>query len=427
MQDKRERKQQRKEHKERRRARRDGDLSEYIMLSLLKEGPLTLEGIEKATALQTVDISSYSRTQRANYKGVQACIEGLTEKQIVKLNSEGKYELTEKGKIDAQVTAQTMEKGAVMLENQFLSPSATARNTIIGNIFLSILKLVAGFASGSVGLIADGADTTVGTIASGIVWCGIKFKKETIGTITTIVLMFFTAITLAADSVKSVVENFQGTFTPMTMPYLIIIVELIALVSAFILTMYQRYVGRRSQSFALISQSVDSKNSMYSSAAVIIGAVFSIFGIFWVDAVVGAFIAVRISIDGLDLTRQTIRSMRGEKPDYSQFKLPFEKQIGIRRLENFRNWVLYLVKNEKQCTKQAIVESLEKTFRPSYMPAVFSEFTMGKDFDFETHFDDIVQPLIENCYIQETNGTYYITDSGKTFLKDLMETAKYRR
>ena len=156
MQDKEERKLLRKARKKRRKARRDGDLSEYIMLSLLKEGPLTLEGIQNATALQTVDISSYSRTQKVNFKGVQACIEDLTEKQLLKLNSEGKYELTDKGKTDAQVTSQTMEKGAAMLENQLLSPSATARNTIISYVIIAVLQLFAGFFSGSVGLIADG-------------------------------------------------------------------------------------------------------------------------------------------------------------------------------------------------------------------------------------------------------------------------------
>ena len=150
--------------------------------------------------------------------------------------------------------------------------------------------------------------------------------------------MFVTATTLAYESVTSVIENIQGTFTPMSMPYLVIIVEIIALISAFIFSAYQRYVGRRSQNFSLISQSVDSKNSMYSAAAVIIGVVFSIFGIYWVDAIVGGFIAVRIIIDGVDLTRQTIRTLKGEEPDYSQFKLPFEKEIGVRRLENFRNW-----------------------------------------------------------------------------------------
>ncbi len=426
MQERREKRQLRKEIRQRKR-RVDGDLSESILLSLLKEGPLNLDELEKATALHTVDFSQYAQRQRVEPQNVQVCCGDLVSRQLIQLNSEAKYELTDKGKANAQENAWAMEKGAAMLENQFLSPSATARNTIIGYIIMSVLKLFVGLLGGSVGLIADGADTTVDTIASGIVWCGIKFKKEVVGTITVIVLMFFTSITLAVESVTSVIESFEGSFPPMSMPYLVIIIELIALLTAFIFSTYQRYVGRRSQNFSLLSQSVDSKNSMYSAAAVIVGAVFSIFGIHWVDAIVGGIIAVRISIDGVDLTRQTIRSLKGEKPDYSQFKLPFEKQIETRRMETYRNWVLYIVKNEKQATKEAIVTSLWKTFKPSYMPAVFTEFTVGKDFDFKTNFDKIVQPLIENCYLQETDGTYFLTETGKTYLKDLIDSARYRR
>jgi len=40
------------------------------------------------------------------------------------------------------------------------------------------MKLLAGFLSGSVGLIADGADATVDTVSASLVWIGIKYKKE---------------------------------------------------------------------------------------------------------------------------------------------------------------------------------------------------------------------------------------------------------
>jgi cation diffusion facilitator family transporter len=419
--------QERRERLQRRKKRIDGDLSEFILLSLLKEGPLTLSDIEKAMALQTGELSRLARRKGVNSQNVQVCCEDLVDKQLLALNSDLKYELTEKGRDNAQISAQTMEKGAAILEKQILSPSATARNSIISYMLLAFLKLFAGFTSGSVGLIADGTDTTVDTTSSFIVWCGIKFKKEIVGTITIIGLMFVTAVTLAVSSVTSVIENIRGTFVPMSSPFVVIVVEVVALTAAFSLSMYQRYVGRRSQNLSLISQSVDSKNSMYSAAAVIIGAIFSIVGIHWVDAIVGCFIAVKILSNGVDLTRQTVRSMKGEKPDYSQFKMPFEEEVSQRRMETFRNWALYLFKKEKQCSKQVISASIDKTFRPSYMPAVFSEFTMGGDFDFEDDFDEIVQPLIENCYLQESDGIYSLTAIGKTYLKDLIDTAKYHR
>jgi cation diffusion facilitator family transporter len=351
----------------------------------------------------------------------------MVNRKWLQLTSEAKYELTHEGRLQAKEKAETMEQGARMIENQFLSPSATARNSTGIYIFVAVLKMVAGFLSGSVGLMADGADTTVDTAASAIVWAGIKFKKEVLGTVTILGLMFLTAVLLFVNSARSIVENVAGTFTPMTMPLVVIIVEIVAMLSMFIVSLYQRFVGKRSQSLSLISQSVDSKNSVYSSAAVVVGALFSIFGVYWIDAIVGAFIAVRITLDGVGLTKEVIRMRRGEKPEFSKYRLPFEKAISQRRLDNFRNWILYAIHNNKLSTKIELVKSLETTFRPSYMPAVFNEFTTGRSVDFEADFPQIIKPLIDEGYVVESECCYKITEKGKTYLKDTIDTIRYRQ
>jgi hypothetical protein len=81
----------------------------------------------------------------------------LSTKGMIRLNQEGKYELTEEGRKQAQEYSRGMKKGAAILRNQIVSPTATARNTVIVDLFLALTKLVAGFMSGSVALIADGA------------------------------------------------------------------------------------------------------------------------------------------------------------------------------------------------------------------------------------------------------------------------------
>jgi divalent metal cation (Fe/Co/Zn/Cd) transporter len=189
--------------------------------------------------------------------------------------------------------------------------------------------------------------------------------------------MFLTAAILFYDSANSIIQRVKGTFLLISMPMVVIIIELIAMLSMFILSLYQRVVGNRNQSLALISQSIDSKNSVYSSATVIVGVIFSLFGIYWVDAVVGAFIAVRISIDGISLTREVAKSMSGQQPEFSKFKLPIEKQFEQRRLDNFRNWILYSIYKGKLSTKEELVDSLEKTFRPSYFPQRLMNSVLG--------------------------------------------------
>ena len=336
-----------------------------------------------------------------------------------------KYELTSAGRARAEQFAKMMDKGANIIENQFLSPSAAARNTIFTYIFLSAMKLAAGFFGGSVGLISDGADTSVDTASAGVVWLGIRLKKELLGTVAIITLMFATAATLVYESANSILENVGGTILPMSMPYIVILVECVALVSALISTYYQRFVGKRSRSLALISQSIDSKNSVYSAAAVIIGAVFAIFGIYWVDAIAGGFIAIRITWDSIGLSREAYGSFKGVETDFSKYKMPFQEKIHDMRLDTLRTWMLYAIQQKKAGNKQEILTSLQKTFNSTYMPELFSEFFVGKAYDFEGNFHVLVQPLIEESCVLENNGTYSLTEEGNARLKNALGNLRY--
>ena len=411
-----------------RKLRISGDLAQCILLILRKEGAQTLLQLQEKTALQTSGLHNQTGERRARSETlcVASTCDDLVRKELIKLSDNAAYELTAVGRVQAEEIASDMESLVHRIETQISSPSAAARNATAGYLVLAVLKMSAGFFSGSVGLIADGADTTVDTASSGIVWAGIKFKKDTLGTVIILGLMFLTAAILFYDSANSIIHRVHGTFLPISMPMVVIVIELIAMLSMFVLSLYQRVVGNRNQSLALISQSIDSKNSVYSSAAVIVGVIFSIFGIYWVDAIVGVFIAVRISIDGVSLTREVSKSMKGQQPEFSKFKLPIEKRFEQRRLDNFRNWILYSIYKGKLSTKQELVDSLEETFRPSYMPAVFNEFRVGTGVDFEDNFSDLIKPLTEEAYIVLTNGVYSLTSKGKTFIRDTIDTLRYK-
>ncbi len=404
--------------------------SAYILLLLFHEGAQSTEQIEEHTVHRTLTLVSRWGRRRIrpeeNLDAAALC-SSLVSRKLIAANAEGKYELTPEGRAEAETTAKRMEQGANAIENQVLKPSAAARNITVSYVFLAALKLIAGFLSGSIGLIADGADTTVDTAASSIVWAGIKFKKEVLGTLTIIGLMFVTAVILFYNSIVSVIANIADTFTPMSLPIAVIIVETAVAASMFTLSYYQRFVGRRSQSLPLISQSIDSQNSIYSSIAVVVGAVCTLFGVYWVDAVVGAFIAARITLGGVGLSREAAKSMKGEQPEFSKYKLPFEDQIGQRRMEGFRNWILYAVHQDKQCTREEIVASLEKTFRPSYLPELFKEIRVGRGVDFNEIFSELAEPLLEQGYLTENGGTYAITGKGKTYIKDTIDSLRYKQ
>jgi Co/Zn/Cd efflux system component len=434
---------------------RHGDFGKFILLALMKEGPLDLDELEKMASIlvsqfEIVGIEFGSRIvsgifskfgrpaairpNRAKRKDSQQEVDiksecqNLQEKALITMNQMCKFELTAEGREKATEFEKNLKKGADTLESQVLSSSAAARNTIIVDFFLALLKLSSGIFSGSVGLLADGADAAVDTVSAVVVWLGMKIKREILGTLIVLLMMFISGISVAYDSIISIIEALLGTLSALAMPYLVIITEIIALIFALILFLYQRFVGKRNGSLVLISQSIDSKNHIYVAMGVIIGAISSIFGIYFVDVFVGGFVATRILIDGIKLSKETIASIKGEEVDLKKYEVPFERQWEMSKLETFRTWILYSVKELQLNTRDELIHELERTFKPKYVPLLTEfKFSLGKGFDFGESFDTLVNPLVENDFLIKRNGDFSITEEGRKRITELTRSLRYHQ
>ena len=433
--------------------------SRFILMALLEEGPLNLKELEERAfifvyhfhgfgyslhaAVQKKligflswlgyrpreDYSAKMKKWREKHEqqiSVQLECKRLIEKGLIRLNEEERYELTENGIEEAEKSAREMKRALSSIRSQYLSPTAAARNTVIANFFLALMKLLAGFFSNSVGLIADGADAAIDTASASVVWAGIKFKKELAGTLIIILMMFITVSSVGYESITKIIETLTATMQPILMPYLIIIVEGIALIAAVILHFYQRYVGKNNGSLALISQSIDSKNHIYVAGAVIIGAIFSMFGIYFVDALIGAFVASRILIDGFSLSKEVLSSAKGEEIDFSKYKMPLERHRHLSRLETFRAWILYSMKEDNLTTKEELIKSLKRSFKPKYT-YILSEFRFRPaiDIDFEKEFDDIIKYLLEEKFITKNGENFTLTEDGRKRVDRIFKKIRY--
>jgi cation diffusion facilitator family transporter len=351
----------------------------------------------------------------------------LMEEDMIHLNNADLYELTLKGEEQAKEFEENLKKGVKIFERQILSPTASARNTFIIDFFLAVLKLFTGFVSGSVGLIADGADAAIDTVSASLVWLGMKMKRELLGTVIILIMMFITGLSVGYESVISIQEALKGTLSAIVRPYLVVLTESIALIFAIILFMYQRFVGKRNGSLSLISQSVDSKNHIYVALTVIIGAILSTLGIHFLDALIGGFVASKILFDAMDLSRETISSIKGEEIDLEKYEVPLEKQWQISKLETFRAWILFSIKEEKITNREELIDELEKTFKPKYVP-ILSEFrfSLGEGFDFKESFDVLSNPLLEDNLLTRKNGEYLITDKGNKHISGLTRRIRFQ-
>lgn len=106
------------------------------------------------------------------------------------------------------------------------------------------------------------------------------------------------------------------------------------------------------------------------SLAVITGVLFSIFGINYIDALIGTLVSVRIFLDALGLSRGALSKFRGIETDLSKYPTPLENLWKNNRLKSFRVWILFAVLEEKIETRTEIIQSLKRAFHKHYVPVL---------------------------------------------------------
>ena len=416
----------------------------FILMALFKEGPLSLEELENRTFLFVSQFESFvgsmlhplhpeahhrrrDKIHGEKFDAKTGC-DLLVSEKLAALNQDNKYELTQDGRKEAARSSAGLQNLANRMEQSTLDPSVVARNTVVVDFFLAAIKLSTGFLSGSLGLIADGADATVDTATASTIWIGTKIKQELLGTLIILSMMVVTAFSVGYESTVRIMEAMIAPMSPISMPYLVIVAEAISLVVAVVLAVYQRVAGRRHGSLALISQSIDSKNHVYVAGAVIIGAVLSIFGVYLVDALLGALVALRILADAIGLSGEVMSSVKGEGTDFSKYEMSLEKHWRLAKMDTYRNWVLYSINEDGLSERDEIVDSLERTFGSKYVP-ILSDFKLDSrgEFSFGRDFDDLIKPLLDKGLLVQEGGELTLTEQGKRYVERTSRSMRYHR
>lgn len=167
-------------------------------------------------------------------------------------------------------------------ENQIKNASWVS---IIGNAVLSMLKIFIGFVSGSMAVIADGIDSASDILASVVTLIAASIiskppdpkhpygyiKADTIATKVLSFIIFFAGAQLAISTISSLIEN-ETRETP---TYLSIYVTLFSIAGKFLLAMYQRYMGKKTESSMLLANAVNMRNDIFISGSVLLGLAFT--------------------------------------------------------------------------------------------------------------------------------------------------------
>ncbi len=200
---------------------------------------------------------------------------------------------------------------------------------IVANIFLAAFKAAVGLASHSIAIVMDAVNNLSDAMSSLITIIGTKLagkrpdRKHPLGhgRIEYLSAMIIAAIVLYAG-ITALIESVKKIIDPATPDYStagLIIVAAAVLVKIF-LGRYVKKVGEQVDSDALVASGKDASFDAILSASTLVAAIVYIVSGVSLEAWLGAIISIFIIKAGIDMLRETISEILGERVDPHQAK-----------------------------------------------------------------------------------------------------------
>ena len=195
---------------------------------------------------------------------------------------------------------------------------------IIANVFLAAFKAVIGLMSNSIAIVLDAVNNISDAGSSLITIVGTKLagrepdKKHPFGygRIEYLSAMIISVIVLYAG-ITSFVESVKQIIHPETPDYstVSLIIVAVAVVVKIVLGRYVKGVGEKVNSDSLINSGEDATlDSVISASTLVAAGIFLIFGVS-LEAWLGAVISLLIIRSGIEMLRDTVSRILGERND----------------------------------------------------------------------------------------------------------------
>jgi hypothetical protein len=321
-----------------------------------------------------------------------------------------RYALTSAGREEVNDSlSQLGEVGALI--RGFMQPQTVAKVTTGVHWGLAALKLPAGLLSSSVGLLNDATDTLLDGLSSLLVYFGIRFDRERAANVVLVLLMLATGVLTLYQAGSRVLVPSE--------PEVDWFAFLAAILSALVclaLWAYQRHVGLRSGTIALITQSVDSRNHVIVAASVTAGLVASLLRFPMLDTAVGLGVALLILKSAIELAIETARSLGEEEIDLSRFQLGINAPLHRFLQSQLRDWMLYLVDRQGIRTRGELIARASQALDFNAIPAVqVMELAQGQP-EANELIERSLAELFERGWLTG-DGELHVTGAGRKRLR----------
>lgn len=218
---------------------------------------------------------------------------------------------------------------------------------IISNAILCVMKILIGWLSGSIAIVADGINNLADGASSIITLVGFKLASmpededhpyghariEYLAGMAVSVMILMVGFELGKSSVDKIFNP-----SPLDFSWTVVIVLLIAIAIKVWQAIFNISTGKKIDSLALIATGTDSRNDVISTCVVLIGVLAGHFFNLQIDGILGLAVAAFIFWSGISLCKETISPLLGEAPDdelvqqIHEMALKYDGVIGIHDL-----------------------------------------------------------------------------------------------
>ncbi len=209
---------------------------------------------------------------------------------------------------------------------------------IICNVLLFAAKLIIGILSASLSITADAVNNLADASSSIMTMVGFHLSKkpaddehpygharfEYLSGLGVAALILVIGFQLAKDSVDKILHP-----TPVEFSWALVVVLVLSIGVKLWMSVFNKQIGVRISSTALIATAADSRNDVISTAAVLAAALLEYFFNLSMDGYIGFCVALFILYNGVDIAKQTIKPLLGEPPDQELVRMVNDEIMGF--------------------------------------------------------------------------------------------------
>ena len=208
--------------------------------------------------------------------------------------------------------------------------------TIIGNVVLSVIKLLAGIIAHSSAMISDAVHSASDVFSTFVVIIGIKLaskkpdkehpygheRMECVAAIVLAMVLFITGLGIGLEAVKNIIH---GNYGDLQVPgILALIAAIVSIISKEAMYWYTRYYAKKIDSSALMADAWHHRSDAFSSIGALIGIGASRLGYPVMDSIASLVIFVFIVKAAFDIFKDAIDKMVDHSCDEETEKQIYE-------------------------------------------------------------------------------------------------------